>query len=66
VQIGHALRAISREEMRARYFAISPAEYGMALTEEDWAYTWQWFEGLGEFFVRAGEAGRSVIFTVDQ
>ncbi len=66
VRIGLALRAISREEMRARYFAISPAEYGMALTEEDWAYTWQWFEGLGEFFVRAGEAGRSVIFTVDQ
>lgn len=66
VQIGEALRRISRDEMRTRYFALSPKEYGMELTEDDCEYTWAYFEGLGDFFVRAGQAGRSVIFTVDQ
>jgi hypothetical protein len=66
IDIGIALRAITREELHKRYMTIPEAAYDMPLSAEDFEYTWNWFEGLGDFFVRAGEAGRSVIFTVDQ
>jgi hypothetical protein len=37
-----------------------------ALSDEDFGYTWGWFEPLKEFFARAAHARRSVVFTVDQ
>jgi Domain of unknown function (DUF1877) len=36
------------------------------LTEDDFEYTWAYFEDLPAFFRKAALAGRSVIFTVDQ
>jgi hypothetical protein len=61
-----ALRAISRAELRSRYFALDPEEYGYPLSDEDFEYTWGNFEGLPEFFEKAAKAKRPVIFTADQ
>lgn len=61
-----ALRSVSREELRTRYFALDSREYGCPLSEEDFEYTWGNFEGLPAFFETAAKAGRPVIFTADQ
>jgi len=55
-----------RERLRERYFAISDPEYRAQMSEEDFEYTWDWFNGLPEFFGRSSAARRHVIFTVDQ
>jgi hypothetical protein len=64
--IGAALQPISRGELRRRYFSMSAPDYSSGISEEDFEYTWDWFNGLGEFFAKAASAGRHVIFTVDQ
>jgi hypothetical protein len=38
----------------------------MQLTEEDLVYTWQWFKTVRNFWLRAAEEGRYVLFTADQ
>lgn len=64
--IAKALGDITRDNLRARYRAIDPTDYGMDLSDEDEEYTCDWFEGLVDFYRRAAETGRWVIFTVDQ
>jgi hypothetical protein len=61
-----ALRSISREELRKRYFALDTRKCGYPLTNADFDYTWSNFEGLPAFFETAAKAGRPVIFTADQ
>jgi len=34
--------------------------------EEDFEYTWQWFQSLRKFWLRAAAEGRFVLFSVDQ
>ena len=60
------LACVSEEHLRARYFALDEHNYGVSLLEEDFAYTWEYFSGLAEFFSRAANRGLSVLFTVDQ
>src|SRR4051794_10867367 len=43
--IAAALPAISEEEFRQRYFAIDAKSYGFPLSDEDFRYTWDWFQG---------------------
>jgi hypothetical protein len=64
--IAAALPAISEAEFRRRYFAIDPKSYGMPTSNEDFAYTWQWFQGVRDFYTRAAKEGRFVLFTADQ
>jgi hypothetical protein len=61
-----ALRGISKEKLRAGYDDIDPDSYGMPLSDEDFEYTWDWFQGVVEFYQRAAAAGHSVLFTADQ
>ena len=61
-----ALKALTKEWLRQRYFEIDPDAYDMDLSEDDFEYTWANFQGLPEFFERAAAAGRAVIFTADQ
>lgn len=63
--IAEGLKAIDKSWLRAKYFEHCKGawpEYG----EEDFEYTWGWFQGVREFFVRVATSGRSVIFTADQ
>jgi len=64
--LSESLPMIDRSEFHRRYFQIDPKDYGLPLSEEDFEYTWDWFDGLAAFFQMASAKGRAVIFTVDQ
>ena len=61
-----ALPAISEEEFRRRYFAIDARSYGFPLSDQDFQYTWDWFQGVRDLYTRASQAGRFVLFSADQ
>lgn len=65
-QVASSLAEIDPAWFRQRYDAIDPDDYGGPKSNEDFDYTWEYFKPLAAFFKRAGEAGRFVIFTVDQ
>ena len=60
------LPSITEDDFRRRYLAIDAASYGFPLTDEDFGYTWDWFQGVREFWLRAAAEGRYVLFTADQ
>ena len=64
--IAAALPAITEAEFRRRYFAIDADSYGCPLTEEDFGYTWEYFQSVRELYQRAATEGRFVLFTADQ
>ncbi len=65
-QIAAKIGDVTHDDMRARYYSIDPDAYGMPLSDEDWEYTWHWFKSLVDFYRRAAQAGRHVLFTADQ
>ncbi|MGN9809936.1 DUF1877 family protein [Micromonospora sp. BQ11] len=64
--VAKALTTVSRERLRAGYEGIDVADYGPEFGDEDFEYTWENFTGVIAFFARAAQAGRHVVFTVDQ
>ncbi len=64
--INKALIEISESEFRKKYFSINPESYGMELTDEDFEYTWDWFQNVRQLYNRAAENNRYVLFTADQ
>lgn len=64
--IAPALAGVTEEEFRRRYFQIGASSYGEAPSEDDFQYTWGWFQGVRELYARAAEEGRYVLFTADQ
>lgn len=38
----------------------------MPTSEEDFEYTWEWFQGVVGFYQRAAKAENYVLFTADQ
>jgi Domain of unknown function (DUF1877) len=64
--IAAALPAITEEEFRRRYFVIDVDSYGSPLSDQDFGYTWEWFQGVRELYSRAARDGRYVLFTADQ
>ncbi len=64
--IAAALPTVTETEFRKLYFAIDPDSYGMELTDEDFGYTWDWFQPVRELYLRASKEGRYVLFTADQ
>ncbi len=65
-EVAAALRRVTKEKLRAGYDRIDPDAYGIPLSDEDFQYTWDWFQGVVEFYQRAAAAGHSVLFTADQ
>jgi Domain of unknown function (DUF1877) len=61
-----ALLAVTEEDFRRLYFAIDAGTCGFPLTEDDFKYTWDCFRDVREFYARAAQAGRYVLFTADQ
>ncbi|MEV4350142.1 DUF1877 family protein [Actinoplanes sp. NPDC049596] len=64
--VAAALEPISESWLRERYDRIDPDDYQGVLSDEDFAYTWSYLAEVRDFYQRAAEGGRSVIFTVDQ
>ena len=64
--ISAALAAVTEEDFRARYKSLDAEDYGFELDDEDFAYTWSWFQGVRDLYRRAAAEGRFVLFTADQ
>ena len=65
-EIAASLALITEDDFRVRYNAIPADEYGFPLDEDDFAYTWEWFQGVRELYKRAAIESRYVLFTADQ
>jgi len=64
--IDKALDALSEDEFRQRYFMLDSRSYGGDIGEEDFSYTWEWFQSVRALFKRAAIENRFVLFSVDQ
>jgi hypothetical protein len=64
--IANAIRLISVEDFRTRYFNLNSDDYGLELTDEDFEYTWEWFQNVQQLYERASADDRFVLFTADQ
>jgi Domain of unknown function (DUF1877) len=64
-EVAKALLPISKETLRSSYSTIDPDDYEGEISNDDFEYTWEWFENVREFYLRASINSRSVIFTVD-
>ena len=65
-EIAQAVSQMTEEKLRIGYFSIEAEDYDGFLSEEDFNDTWQWFEAGKEFWQKAANENRSVLFTVDQ
>jgi len=64
--VAAALAPITEADFRKRYDAIDPDEYDGEHGAEDFNFTWDRFRSVRDLYKKAAEAGRSVVFTVDQ
>lgn len=64
--IAKAIEKINENDFRKRYFKIKPESYGFELTEDDFEYTWDWFQNVRKLYERAATENRFVLFTADQ
>ena len=64
--VADALAKITQEWLRERYDALNPRDYDGDMGDDDFEYTWDWFQGLPDLFERAAHSGRAVVFAVDQ
>ena len=65
-EIAKAIEKISEGDFRKKYFKINPEGYGFELTEDDFEYTWDWFQNVRKLYERAWLENRYVLFTADQ
>lgn len=63
--IARELSGMTEADFRQRYFEIK-ASYEGELNEEDFSYTWEWFQAVRDLYARAAAEGRWVLFTADQ
>lgn len=66
MRVTEALRAIDNAAFRGRYFALARSDYEGEIGEQDFEYSWAYFEDMRGFFARAAGAHRAVVFSVDQ
>lgn len=64
--IAAALGALTEQDFRRRYDAIDEDSYDGEKNDEDFAYTWEWFQNVRTLYRKAAQEGRHVLFTADQ
>ncbi|MEX0718775.1 MAG: YfbM family protein [Planctomycetaceae bacterium] len=64
--IAAALPGITEDEFHRRYFAIDTESYGFPMSDQDFRYTWDWFQEVRDLYIRAAAEGRFVLFALDQ
>jgi hypothetical protein len=65
--VSTAIDPLAEHWMRERYFSLlKPESHYGEVGEEDFEYTWTWFENIRDLYRKAAAGGRAVIFTVDQ
>lgn len=65
-EIAGALDEVSQPWFRERFFALPAHGYEGRTGEEDFDYTWHWFELMRAFFRKTADEGRHMVFTADQ
>jgi hypothetical protein len=65
-QVSEALAKVTEDGLKKRYFDQRFPNYQGEKSQEDWEYSWSSFQGLPDFFARAGARKQHVIFAVDQ
>jgi Domain of unknown function (DUF1877) len=60
------LAGLDEAEFRRRYERIDIASYDGQVGDEDFGYTWNWFQDVRQLYQRAAAEGRYVPFTADQ
>ena len=61
-----SLRSLDKDWFRQHYERLAETDYDGDVGDEDFEYTWDYFDGLRGFFERAAGASRAVLFTTDQ
>jgi hypothetical protein len=64
--IAGALVLLTKIEFRRMYDLIDAKNYDGELSDEDFDYTWSWFQGVRDLYTRAAAENRYVLFTADQ
>lgn len=65
--IAAALARITEEVFRDRYDAINVEDYGPEFFgDDDFDYTWSYFQDVRNLYARAAQEGKAVLFTADQ
>ena len=64
--IAQALASVTKERLRAGYDAMDAKAYGFEPSDEDFEYTWGWFEDVRTLYYTADRLGRHVLFSADQ
>ena len=57
---------IDKNDFKIFYYKIDAVDYDFPLTEEDFEFTWEWFDLSKKFWKLALDEGRFVLFTADQ
>jgi hypothetical protein len=66
IDIANAIRDLSEVDFRKKYYSINQDDYGFDLSEEDFGFTWDWFQNVRQLYARAAAENRFVLFTADQ
>lgn len=66
LSVAEALQDVGEAELKNGYDKIEQSDYDGEIGKEDFEYTLDWFKGLPDLFSRAANAGRAVVFSVDQ
>ena len=66
VETAVALKKIDEMAFKQGYENIAQEDYGGEKGQDDFEYTWAWFQGLPNLFDKAARAGRAVLFSADQ
>lgn len=64
--VAQRISGVDERVLRTGYEGIDVKDYGFPLTQEDFQYTWDWFNQSRGFWQRAAEEKRYVLFTADQ
>ncbi len=67
-EIAKAIQTISKDDLKKGYkqIPVDDEEYAEFISEEDFDYTWDWFEQTKKFWQLASNEERYVLFTADQ
>lgn len=65
-EIARVLPKRTKEECHNCYDMIDEEDYGFQTDEEDFEYTWEYLQDSLEFWKKAAEEKRYVLFTVDR
>ena len=65
-EIAKILPERTKAECRECYDKIDEEDYGFALDDEDFEYTWEYLQDSLDFWKKAAEEKRYVLFTVDR